>query len=34
MIERSESVISLITLDGVNGLSILHVRYVYRKNSF
>ena len=29
ILERSESVISLITLDGVNGLSIL--RYVKRK---
>ena len=32
ILERSESVITLITLDGVNGLSIL--RYVYRKNTF
>ena len=32
ILERSESVISLITLDGVNGMSIL--RYVYRKNTF
>ena len=32
ILKRSESVINLITLDGVNGLSIL--RYVYRKITF
>ena len=32
ILERRESVITLITLDGVNGLSIQ--RYVYRKITF
>ena len=32
ILERSESVLSLMTLDGVNGLSLL--RYVYRMNIF
>ena len=34
ILERSESVITLITLDGVNGLSILRCVYTCSKNTF